>query len=126
MKLFVPFVSMTNLSTQWCHFSQLLWNILCSTDSVTDHDNPVVKSIVIFKIPKYNVPTYKKHANECNVQNNILRHFSSRKTLKFATKSHHEKLRYSFQMPCDIANEHMKKQEFLPLMGVTTWYESEE
>ena len=49
-----------------CHFSQLLCNILCSTDSVTDHDNPAVKSIVILRIPKYNVLTYRKNVNQCN------------------------------------------------------------
>ena len=49
-----------------CHFSQLLCNILCSTDSVIDHDNPAVKSIVILRIPKYNVLTYRKNVNQCN------------------------------------------------------------
>ena len=42
-----------------CHFSQLLCNTLCSTALVTDHDKPAVKSIVILRIPKYNVLTYK-------------------------------------------------------------------
>ena len=35
-------------------------------------------------------------------QKNILRHFSKQKTLKCGTKSDHERLQYSFQMPCGI------------------------
>ena len=42
-----------------CHFSQQLCNTLCSTASVIDDDKPAVKSIVILRIPNYNVLTYK-------------------------------------------------------------------
>ena len=72
---------MTNPSTTWSGviFSQPLCNILCSTDSVTDHDNPAVKSIVILRIPKYNVLTYKKHGNQCNKRISLI-HFLSWKT----------------------------------------------
>ena len=65
MKLFVPFASMTNPSTTWSSVIYLN-RYVHSTDSVTDHDNPAVKSIVIHTILKYNVLSYKKHSNQCN------------------------------------------------------------
>ena len=54
---FAGIISKHNM--KWCHFSQPLCNISCSTASVTDHDTPAVKSTVILRIRKYNVLTYK-------------------------------------------------------------------
>ena len=43
-----------------CHFfSTIIYWYLCSTVSVTDHANPAVKSMVMLRIPKYKLLTYK-------------------------------------------------------------------
>ena len=56
------------------HVSQLLCNDTCSTDLVTDHDNPVVKSIVIHTIPNYHLLIHKTHSTVIQ-ENNVIRHF---------------------------------------------------
>ena len=77
------------------HVSQPLCT--CSTDSVTDHDNPVVKSIVIHTIPKYHLLIHKKNSKVIQ-ENNVMRHFLSPKywigTQNVIMKN------YSCQKPC--------------------------
>ena len=82
------------------HVSQLLCT--CSTDSVTDHDNPVVKSIVIHTIPKYNLLIHKTHSKVIQ-ENNVMRHFLSPKHL-IGTQNVMMK-NYSCQKPCDFLNK---------------------
>ena len=51
-----------------------------ATDSVTDHDNLVVKSIVIHTISKYHLLIHKTHSNVIQ-ENNVMTHFLSPKYL---------------------------------------------
>ena len=60
---------MTNPSTTWSgviFLNHYVTYFVQQIQSLLNHDNPAVKSIVILRIPKYNVLTYKKRANQCN------------------------------------------------------------
>ena len=105
MKLFVPFFhnqKAMNKFLKYLHHNMKNYHVsqqLCpfSTDSVTDHDNPVVKSIVIHTNPKYHLLIHKVHPKKQKKQY-IIRHFSSLKSL-ISTQNLIMK-NYSFQKPC--------------------------
>ena len=77
-----------------CHVLQPLCT--SSTDSVTDYDNLVVKSIVIHTIPKYSLLIHKIHSKEYKKQYHET--FFKSKILNWATKCHHGKLLISNAM----------------------------
>ena len=96
---------MTNPNTtlwQQCHFSQQLCNTLCSTASVTDHDKPAVKSIVILRIPNYSVLTYK------NIPINVTKEYPE--TLKFGLNPIMKSYSTHFKCHVIFANECMKNK----------------
>ena len=122
MKFFVPFFlnqkamhkfpKYLHHNMKYYHVSQPLCTSTYSTDLVTDHDNLVVKSIVIHTIPKYHLLIYKTHSKVLQ-ENNVMRHFSSPKYL-IGTQNVIMK-NYSCQKPCDFLNEQINEQECPPL-----------
>ena len=70
----------------------------CSTDSITDHNDTVVKFITFSK-STHRYPQYSKVIQE----NNAMRHFSSPKYL-IGTQNVMMK-NYSCQKPCDFLNK---------------------
>ena len=64
-EIICPFSPQSQIKAQHCLlFSTIMYQYhTCSTDSVTDHDNPAVKCIVIHTILKYNLLTYKTYYN---------------------------------------------------------------
>ena len=67
------------------------------------------KSIVILRIPKYKLLSYTNMP--INITEEYPETFSDPKILKCATKSDHERLWYSFQMPCGICKWIYEKNE---------------